>query len=58
MMSTTKNHKYKEYGSIYANQCVNCIKEGTYHCKLEINDNACKNYKENNKDNLLIFGGY
>ena len=53
-----KKSKYKEYGSIYSSQCVNCIKEGTYHCKLEITDKGCKNFNENTKDNLLMFGGY
>ena len=53
-----KKSKYAEYGSVYAEQCVHCLAEGTYHCKLEITDKGCKNFKENNKDNLLMFGGY
>ena len=58
MRSIMKKSKYKEYGSVYAEQCVHCIKEGTYHCKLKITDKGCENYKENNKENILMFGGY
>lgn len=53
-----KKSKYKEYGSVYASQCVNCIKEGTYHCRLELDDTGCKNYKKYDKQSVLQFGGY
>jgi len=32
------------YPFIYTNQCVYCYNEGTYHCKLETENNKCKNY--------------
>ena len=58
MRITMKKSKYKEYGSVYASQCVNCIKEGTYHCRLELDDTGCKNYKKYDKQSVLQFGGY
>ena len=56
-MSTQKKNKYQTYGAIYQHQCVNCFKEGTYHCKLEIEEEQCKNYETLQKGDL-IFGGY
>ena len=53
-----KKSKYHQYGSVYAEQCVNCIKEGTYHCKLEICDDGCRNYVKHTKQSVLQFGGY
>ena len=44
----------EEYQSIYANQCVYCTLEGSYHCKLEIENNECKNFNQESK----VFGGY
>ena len=52
------NSKYKQYGAIYQEQCVHCIKEGTYHCRLEIQEEKCKNFKKHTHDNVLQFGGY
>ena len=52
-----KKSKYQTYGAIYQKQCVNCFKEGTYHCKLEICDGECENY-ETLKKGDIIFGGY
>ena len=37
--------KYKEYGSIYSECCVNCIREGTPYCELDYEDNVCVNFK-------------
>ena len=37
--------KYREYGTIYANECVDCVKEGTPFCQLEIRDESCVNHK-------------
>lgn len=58
MTMNPKKSKYKEYGNIYAEECVHCLIEGSYHCKLEICDGHCKNFKNKNKHNLLLFGGY
>lgn len=57
-MSAQKKSKYKEYGSVYAEQCVHCIKEGTYHCRLEITSDGCRNYVKHTKQSVLQFGGY
>jgi hypothetical protein len=56
-MNTAKKSKYKTYGSIYQNQCVNCLKEGTYKCALEIENEECKNYSSVKKGDV-VFGGY
>lgn len=56
-MSVQKKSKYKQYGVIYQKQCINCFKEGTYHCALEIEGEECKNYEPPQKGDL-IFGGY
>ena len=57
MSMSQKKSKYQQYGTIYQKQCVNCYKEGTYHCKLEIEEEKCKNF-ETLKKGDLIFGGY
>ena len=41
----TNTNNYKKYGSIYQNQCVNCIREGTVYCKFEFSDDSCTNFK-------------
>ena len=56
MMSMKQKCKYQLYGSIYANQCVECAKEGTYKCALEINDEECLNFTL--VDGECQFGGY
>ena len=51
--------KCKDYNRIYQLQCVNCIREGTYHCKLVVSSDECVNFEEITKDNAhLFFGGY
>ena len=57
MMSIMKKSKYRTYGAIYQKQCVNCVKEGTYKCALEIDEEECKNY-ETVKEGDVVFGGY
>ena len=57
MMSMKQKSKYRTYGTIYQKQCVNCLKEGTYKCALEIDDEKCKNY-ESVKKGDVVFGGY
>ena len=57
MSMIAKKSKYKDYGAIYQNQCVNCVKEGTYKCALEIVDGECKNYCTVKKGDI-VFGGY
>lgn len=44
-MSMKQKSKYRTYGTIYQKQCVNCLKEGTYNCALEIDDEKCRNYE-------------
>lgn len=44
-MSIMRKPKYKEYGNIYTECCLNCIREGTPYCKLEYEDNKCVNFK-------------
>lgn len=44
-MSIMRKPKYKEYGNIYTDCCLKCIKEGTPYCKLEYEDNKCVNFK-------------
>ena len=56
-MSTNAKSKYKTYGAIYQKQCVNCVKEGTYKCALEIDDGKCKYYCTVIKGDI-VFGGY
>ena len=57
MMSMKQKSKYRTYGAIYQKQCVNCVKEGTYKCALEIDDGKCKNYCTVKKGDI-VFGGY
>ena len=57
MSMNAKKTKYQTYGSIYAKQCVNCVKEGTYKCALEVEKEACKNF-ETVKEGDKVFGGY
>ena len=57
MMSTAKKSKYQTYGMVYSKQCVNCLKEGTYKCALEVVDDECKNFTTVKKGDK-IFGGY
>ena len=57
MSMSQKKSKYQQYGTIYQKQCVNCYKEGTYHCKLEIEGEECKNFETLQKGDF-IFGGY
>ena len=41
-----KNIKYREYGIIYTQCCLQCVKEGTPYCKMEYDEaNICKNFK-------------
>ena len=54
---SAKKSKYKTYGMIYSKQCVNCVKEGTYKCALEIADEECKNY-QTVQEGDIVFGGY
>ena len=56
-MSVQKRSKYQTYGAIYQKQCVNCLKEGTYKCALEIENEECKNYSTVKKGDK-VFGGY
>ena len=56
-MSMKRKSKYATYGAIYQKQCVNCVKEGTYKCALEIKDGECKNYCTVKKGDM-VFGGY
>ena len=58
MSMCAKKSKYKTYGAIYQKQCVNCYKEGTYHCALEVEDEECKNYEPPTKGDKVLFGGY
>lgn len=37
--------KYKQYGNIYTECCVKCVKEGTAYCELEYEDNVCTNFR-------------
>ena len=37
--------KYHSYGVIYQSQCVNCVKECTSFCQLNISDERCLNFK-------------
>lgn len=37
--------KYREYGTIYTECCVKCVREGTPYCNLEYLDNKCINFK-------------
>ena len=57
MSMNAKKTKYQTYGSIYAKQCVNWVKEGTYKCALEVEKEACKNF-ETVKEGDKVFGGY
>ena len=57
MSMSAKKSKYKTYGTIYQKQCVNCVKEGTYKCALEIADEECKNY-QTVQEGDIVFGGY
>ena len=57
MMSMSPKSKYKVYGAIYQEQCVNCLKEGTYKCALEIDGEECRNYSTVKKGDV-VFGGY
>ena len=57
MMSMNAKSKYKTYGTVYQKQCVNCVKEGTYKCALEVKDGECKNYTTVKKGDI-VFGGY
>ena len=57
MMSMNAKSKYKTYGIVYQKQCVNCLKEGTYKCALEVIDEECKNF-ETVKKGDKVFGGY
>lgn len=36
--------KYKEYGNIYTDYCVECLREGMPSCKLEYKDGKCVNF--------------
>ena len=56
-MNTAKKSKYQTYGMVYSKQCINCVKEGTYKCALEIEEEKCKNY-ETVKPGDKVFGGY
>ena len=56
-MSTAKKANYKTYGMVYSKYCVNCVKEGTYKCALDIFNGECKNYQTVRKGDL-VFGGY
>ena len=56
-MSMRQKSKYRTYGAIYQKQCVNCVKEGTYKCALEIDEEECRNY-ETVKEGDVVFGGY
>lgn len=56
-MSMKQKSKYRTYGTIYQKQCVNCLKEGTYKCALEIDDEKCRNYGSV-KEGDVVFGGY
>ena len=47
--------KYKGYGIIYSEQCVNCIREGTPYCRLEVESETCRNYRT--LDDLKILKG-
>jgi len=37
--------KYKQYGSIYTEYCLQCVREGTAYCRYEFEDNKCINFK-------------
>jgi len=56
MMNMKQKSKYKLYGFIYSEQCVNCAKEGTYKCAFEVEDCECLNFKAADGD--CQFGGY
>ena len=56
-MSMRQKSKYQTYGAIYQKQCVNCLKEGTYKCALEVDEEECKNF-ETVKEGDKVFGGY
>lgn len=56
-MSMKRKSKYQTYGAIYQKQCVNCLKEGTYKCALEVEKEKCKNYTTVKKGDK-VFGGY
>ena len=51
-MRSKKNY---DFALIYANCCVNCAKEGTYHCTLEVEKGRCLNFDDNPNQS---FGGY
>ena len=56
-MNTAKKSKYQTYGMVYSKQCINCVKEGTYKCALEIEEEKCKNFVTVKKGDK-VFGGY
>lgn len=46
MLNKTWKMKYKEYGNIYLDCCLKCIKEGTPYCRLEYKEeNVCVNFE-------------
>lgn len=54
-MMKMRNNKnsYKDFGRVYCEQCLQCIKEATYACELIIRDGRCKNFKHTSEDKRL-----